>query len=117
MNASSDLQFVEPPAADAGAAESQPIGLTAWATRAAVRGATALYLRAGAAPLARVDDRLEPLTADAVDNWRFEELVDRVQQRPLQGLGAGIARRDDLAGAVGRTGELLVVHRRPGHAA
>ena len=53
----------------------QPIGLIAWATRAASRGATALYLRAGVTPLARVDDRLEPLATDAVDNWRFEELV------------------------------------------
>jgi len=75
VNASSDLQFVDPPSADQGAAENQPVGLDAWASRAAARGATALYLRAGAAPLARVDDRLEPLASDAVDNWRFEELV------------------------------------------
>jgi twitching motility protein PilT len=71
----SDLQFVDPPTADTGASMNQPIGLTAWAARAAERGATALYLRSGAAPLARVEDRLEPLTADAVDSWRFEELV------------------------------------------
>jgi Tfp pilus assembly pilus retraction ATPase PilT len=71
----SDLQFVEPPSTDTGASMNQPIGLTAWATRAAERGATALYLRSGATPLARVEDRLEPLSADAVDNWRFEELV------------------------------------------
>ena len=75
VNASPDLQFVEPPSADHGAAENQPIGLTAWATRAAGRGATALYLRAGATPLVRVEDRIDPLTADVVDNWRFEELV------------------------------------------
>ena len=76
VNASPDLQFVEPPSADHGAAaENQPTGLTGWATRAASRGATALYLRAGATPLARVEDRLEPLTSDSVDNWRFEELV------------------------------------------
>jgi twitching motility protein PilT len=75
VNASPDLQFVDPPAADAGSGESQPIGLTAWAMRAASRGATALYLRAGAVPLARVDDRVEPLAAGTVDNWRFEELV------------------------------------------
>ena len=73
VNASSDLQFVEPPSSEA--TESQPIGLAAWASRAAARGATALYLRAGTAPLARVDDRLEPLGSEAVDNWRFEELV------------------------------------------
>jgi len=75
VSSSPDLQFVEPPSADTGAVESQPIGLIAWATRAAARGATALYLRAGVTPLARVDDRLEPLATDAVDNWRFEELV------------------------------------------
>jgi twitching motility protein PilT len=75
VNASSDLQFVDPPAAETGAAESQPTGLTGWATRAASLGATALYLRANAAPLARVEDRLEPLAATAVDNWQFEELV------------------------------------------
>jgi len=75
VNASPNLEFVEPPSADRGPAESHPIGLTAWATRAASRGATALYLRAGAAPLARVEERLEPLLVDAVDNWRFEELV------------------------------------------
>ena len=69
----SDLQFVEPPSSEA--TESQPIGLAAWASRAAARGATALYLRAGVSPLARVDDRLEPLGSEAVDNWRFEELV------------------------------------------
>src|SRR5690349_17436632 len=73
VNASSDLQFVDAPSSEA--TESQPIGLAAWASRAADRGATALYLRAGAAPLARVDDRLEPLGSEAVDNWRFEELV------------------------------------------
>jgi twitching motility protein PilT len=69
----SDLQFVDPPSSEA--TESQPTGLAGWAARAASRGATALYLRAGAAPLARMDDRLEPLGSEAVDNWRFEELV------------------------------------------
>jgi twitching motility protein PilT len=89
VNASSDLQFVEPPSADGSPAENQPIGLTAWATRAASRGATALYLRAGAAPLARVDDRLEPLTADAVDNWRFEELVNEFNNGRAHGWDLG----------------------------
>ena len=89
VNASSDLQFIESPAADAGAAENQPIGLTAWATRAASRGATALYLRAGATPLARVDDRLEPLASDAVDNWRFEELVTEFNNGRSQGWELG----------------------------
>ena len=89
VNASSDLQFVDPPAADSGPAESQPIGLTAWATRAASRGATALYLRAGAAPLARIEDRLEPLAGDAVDNWRFEELVTEFNNGRSQGWELG----------------------------
>jgi twitching motility protein PilT len=74
VNASSDLQFVEP-AADSASTENQPMGLVAWATHAASHGATALYLRAGSAPLARVDERLEPLTSEAVDSWRFEELL------------------------------------------
>jgi twitching motility protein PilT len=89
VNASSDLQFVDPPAGDNAAAESQPIGLSAWASRAASRGATAVYLRAGATPLARVDDRLEPLTADAVDNWRFEELVTEFNNGRSQGWELG----------------------------
>jgi Tfp pilus assembly pilus retraction ATPase PilT len=76
VSASPDLEFVEPaPAAD-GAFESQPAGLTAWATRAAARGATALYLRANAAPMARVEDRVEPLSSEAVDPWRFDELLN-----------------------------------------
>jgi Tfp pilus assembly pilus retraction ATPase PilT len=85
----SDLQFVEPPSAGTGAAENQPLGLTAWATRAAERGAAALYLRAGAAPLARVEDRLEPLTADAVDSWRFEELITEFNNGRSQGWELG----------------------------
>ncbi len=76
MNASSDLQFVEPPNADAPAAEGLPAGLSAWVARAAARGATALYLRADTAPMARVEDRLEPLTADTVDSWRFDALLE-----------------------------------------
>jgi twitching motility protein PilT len=89
VNASSDLQFIEPPAADSRAAESQPIGLTAWAARAASHGAAALYLRAGMTPLARVDDRLEPLASDAVDNWRFEELVTEFNNGRSQGWELG----------------------------
>ena len=89
VNASSDLQFVEPPSAVTRPTESQPIGLTAWATRAADRSATALYLRAGTAPLARVDDRLEALAADAVDNWRFEELVNEFNNGRSQGWELG----------------------------
>ena len=85
VNASSDLQFVEPPSAHTGSTESQPMELTAWATRAAERGATGLYLRAGAKPLARVDDRLDALTADTVDGWRFEELVNEFNNGRAQG--------------------------------
>jgi twitching motility protein PilT len=75
VNVSAEPQFADTPVTDSGVTVNQPMGLTAWASRAASRGATALDLRAGAVPLARVDDRLEPLTADAVDNWRFDELV------------------------------------------
>jgi len=88
VNSSPNLQFVEPPSADR-RPETQPIGLTAWATRAASRGATALYLRAGVAPLARVEDRLEPLIADAVDNWRFEELVTEFNNGRTKGWELG----------------------------
>ena len=73
----SDLQFVEPPnAAGSTAAEALPAGLSAWVTRAASRGATALYLRADAPPVARIEDRLEPLTSDTVDSWRFDALLE-----------------------------------------
>jgi hypothetical protein len=61
-------------AADRGVAENQPMGYRVGHARG-LAWATALYLRGGAPPLARVEDRLDPLTADAVDNWRFEELV------------------------------------------
>jgi len=74
VNASSDLKFVEPPNADA--ADGLPAGLSAWVERAASRGATALYLRADTAPMVRVEDRLEPLTADTVDSWRFDALLE-----------------------------------------
>jgi twitching motility protein PilT len=87
VNASSDLQFVESPSSEA--TEGQPIGLAAWASRAASRGATALYLRAGSAPLARVDDRLEPLGSEAVDNWRFEELVTEFNNGRAKGWELG----------------------------
>ena len=85
----SGLQFVEPPPDGAGAADNQPMDLTAWATHAAARGATALYLRAGTAPLARIEDRLEPLTPDAVDSWRFEELLTEFNNGRSQGWELG----------------------------
>jgi twitching motility protein PilT len=90
VNPSSDLQFVEPSAANsASTPESQPIGLVAWATHAASHGATALYLRAGSAPLARVDERLEPLASEAVDSWRFEELLTEFNNGRSQGWEMG----------------------------
>jgi Tfp pilus assembly pilus retraction ATPase PilT len=89
VHASSDLQFVEPPASEFGSTEGQPMGLVAWATRAASHGATALYLRAGSTPLARVDERLEPLAADAVDSWRFEELLTEFNNGRSQGWEMG----------------------------
>jgi Tfp pilus assembly pilus retraction ATPase PilT len=75
VSASHDLEFVEPPSAES-PADNQPAGLSAWATRAAAHGATALYLRANAAPMARVEGRVEPLGTDAVDPWRFDELLN-----------------------------------------
>ena len=90
VSASTNLQFVEPPnASEPSRAEGQPAGLTAWAARAASLGATALYLRADMAPMARVDDRLEPLSADAVDSWRFDELLDEFNGGRAKGWEAG----------------------------
>jgi twitching motility protein PilT len=89
VNASSDLQFVEPPAADSASTDNQPMGLVAWATHAASQGATALYLRAGSAPLGRVDERLEPLASEAVDSWRFEELQTEFANGRSQGWEMG----------------------------
>jgi twitching motility protein PilT len=83
---SSHDQFETP---EAPAGETQPVGLSAWAARAASRGATALYFRADAAPIARVDDRLEPLSSEAVDSWRFEELLSEFNSGRAHGWEAG----------------------------
>ena len=115
MNASSDLQFVEPrpptPARPPKTSRSgSPAGPRA-RPRAAPRASTCAPARH---PLARVEDRLEPLSADLSGQLAIRRAGERVQQRPLEWLGAGAAWRVELARAVGRPGELLVVHRRPG---
>ena len=77
VSASANFPFVETPtAAVAVPAEGHPEGLSGWVARAAARGATALYLRADAAAMARVEDRLEPLSSDLMDPWRFDELLN-----------------------------------------
>jgi Tfp pilus assembly pilus retraction ATPase PilT len=50
--------------------------LTDMAALAMSRGATALYVRANNAVLARVDERLEPLSGAIVDRWQFQALLD-----------------------------------------
>jgi twitching motility protein PilT len=89
VNASSELQFVESPSAHVGSPHTQPMGLAAWVVRASERGATGLYLRAGAKPLARVDDRLDVLTSDVVDGWQFEELVNEFNSGCARGWEVG----------------------------
>jgi twitching motility protein PilT len=72
--------------------ESHSAGLMRWVAKAASCGATALYLRAGAPPVARVEERLESLGSDAVDASVFEQLlmaldsgVDRLWQPGADG--------------------------------
>ena len=90
VSTSPDLEFIDPPAtSDSAAVEGSPAGLTAWATRAAARGATALYLRADSAAMARVDDRLEPLMPDTVDAWRFDALLEEFAAGRSHGWEAG----------------------------
>ena len=72
---SSNLEFIESPSHHAPTRESLPTGLAGWVARAGSRGATALYLRAGAVPLVRVEERLEPLASEAVGGWLFDELL------------------------------------------
>jgi len=72
---SSNLQSIESPSHHVPARENSPAGLAGWMSRAATRGATALYLRAGAVPLVRVDERLEPLASEAIGGWLFDELL------------------------------------------
>jgi twitching motility protein PilT len=88
VNASSDLQFVEPPSTGTGRREpaDRP---HARGPRARRRGATALYLRAGATPLARVDDRLEPLDLRCGGQLAFEELVNEFNNGRSQGWELG----------------------------
>lgn len=58
--------------------ESSEVGLEAWVELAASKGATAVYIRAGSKPLARIDERLEVLSSDVVEVGVFEGFVDAV---------------------------------------
>lgn len=55
--------------------ETDSAGLMAWVAKAAAANATALYLRAGAPPIARIDERLEALGSHPVDASVFEQLL------------------------------------------
>lgn len=54
-------------------ASSERFDLQGWIARAMSRGATTLYLRAGAPASARIDDRIEPLSDDLVDASVLDE--------------------------------------------
>jgi twitching motility protein PilT len=56
--------------------DSSQVGLEGWITLAASKGATAVYLRAGSKPLARIEDRLEVLSSEVVEASAFEGFVD-----------------------------------------
>jgi len=75
LTPSHDLEFVEPPSSPGTPADTHATSLTGWAARAASRGATAVYLRAGVVPMARIDDRLTPLNTEPLEGWRFDELL------------------------------------------
>ncbi len=55
--------------------ETDSAGLMAWVAKAASSNATALYLRAGTPPIARIEERLESLGSDPVDASVFEQLL------------------------------------------
>lgn len=63
-------------AGDASSRESSRSGLERWVELAASRNATAVYLRAGSKPLARIDERLEVLSSELVEAGEFEGFVD-----------------------------------------
>lgn len=76
----------------------------AWVAKAASCGATALYLRAGTPPIARVEERLEPLGPDVVDASTLEQVlvsldsgVDRLWQ---PGTDGEWIRNEDASGRV-----------------
>ena len=54
-------------------AAGERLDLQGWIARAIGRGATTLYLRAGAPASARIDDRIEPLSEDVVDASILDE--------------------------------------------
>lgn len=57
-------------------ATTQPdTDLRAWAAEAADKGATTLYLRAGSAPVARVEDRLDPVGSSQMDQVQIDQLI------------------------------------------
>ncbi|HEY6507880.1 MAG TPA: hypothetical protein VIY56_07690, partial [Vicinamibacterales bacterium] len=53
--------------------------LVAWAAEAADKGASALYLRAGSAPVVRVDDRLDPVSTSVLDHVMLNQLISDLE--------------------------------------
>lgn len=102
-------------------------GLDGLLRQAVQREATALYLHAGQVPLARINDRIEPLSADCIDSSLMDTIngafganpaegdVARAWTRRYEGLGevSGQAFADDQGSAIvlrlqsSETGEIL----------
>ena len=53
--------------------------LVAWASEAADKGASALYLRAGSAPVVRVEDRLDPISSAILDHVTVNQLISDLE--------------------------------------
>jgi Tfp pilus assembly pilus retraction ATPase PilT len=54
--------------------------LMAWASDAADKGATTVYLRAGSLPVVRVDDRLDPVGSSALDEPAVNQLISDLEE-------------------------------------
>ncbi len=84
--------------------ESSEIGLEGWIEQAASKGATAVYLRAGSKPLARIDERLEVLSSNLVETGAFEGFVDALSTQSAldwkTGSGGEWTREDASIGSV-----------------
>jgi len=53
--------------------------LIAWASDAADKGATTVYLRAGSVPVVRVDDRLDPVGSSVLDDPAINQLISDLE--------------------------------------
>lgn len=84
--------------------ESPDSGLEGWIELAASKGATAVYIRAGSKPLARIDERLEVLSSSLVETGTFEGFVDALSTQSAldwkTGSGGEWTREDAAIGSV-----------------